>query len=517
MKNYLPILLLSLLELTGLVAQNNIIKSIPVNLHLGQGGGVDYGYEIREQEDGYLILNYHQFWPVPIGKDWNGLVKVDFTGEVQWITDYFRVGNPNYGISASYQKMAFIKDTLYLSHNKRNADYDYPGLIAIDRFTGDTLWTKFFDFGIEYEEDKLFIEKDGLLYLILGNRFLHSDRIKLLCLNDQGALLWEKELQEGENRIRPGALVPSSKGGFWLGTSIWDSGNTYDSWALFIELDSMGNELGRIKMERQDRGEEYTVAKVWECENGDIIGVNIEYPTAGVTAWFPPQVHRIAPDGTIKWTHSFAEFDEHFIYNIRESQNGDIVGVGAGYLGENYVAGSIGLGGWIFRFSPAGELLYDRVIIDTLLSPGRGMAFADFIEKEDGSFVLTGMVQQRFDSGSSDYNILFMTLDEDGCFYPDCENNQLISQLNFVLDEEEEFKVFPNPFSDQLTVHLPKEIIEYEFVMEVYNMSGQLYFTKKMSQVSDQVDFLFPELPAGTYLLQVKNDKVSFSTSLVKL
>ncbi len=144
------------------------------------------------------------------------------------------------------------------------------------------------------------------------------------------------------------------------------------------------------------------------------------------------------------------------------------------------------------------------------------MAFADFIEKEDGSFVLTGSIFQVFESGVIDENILFMTLDSDGCFYPNCEDLQLITQVHIAPQKEEQLKTFPNPFSETLNIQLPTVVLEKDFLLEVYNNVGQLLFSKKIKPTSDTINITFPFLPKRTYLLKVSNSSWSDTQSIIK-
>ncbi|MEO0778568.1 MAG: T9SS type A sorting domain-containing protein, partial [Bacteroidota bacterium] len=356
------------------------------------------------------------------------------------------------------------------------------------------------------------------LYLVLGDQHLYSDNVKLLCIHSSGTVLWEKSLLPQFQRIRSAALLPSSSGGFWFGSAIYDAEDTHQSRACFVRLDSLGNQVWIKELEPEERGEEWLAPKLWECSNGDIVGLStIDNFDDAFHHQAPPVVQRISPQGEILWKHVFYDWDEQLIYQIREAKNGDLVGVGFSGISEaeGFPPKPIGGGGWIFRFNPEGDLLWERKIVDTLLSPYKGMAFADYIEQADGSFVLTGAIFQEYDSDlltGVDLNILFMTLSANGCFSPNCKDvTQLITQVKILPNTDPDIEVYPTVFSNYLYLDIPEAIFSRrgQVYLELFDLKGHLVFSNKLTASGIQNAFSLPQLAQGMYLLHLKQGNTS--------
>jgi hypothetical protein len=71
--------------------------------------------------------------------------------------------------------------------------------------------------------------------------------------------------------------------------------------------------------------------------------------------------------------------------------------------------------------------------------------------------------------------------------------------------EQEEFEIFPNPASDVLQVRV-KNSSKAEKHIQIYDLTGRLVKSFKMSATIDNTAFTVADLPKGLYLLNIFED-----------
>jgi hypothetical protein len=79
--------------------------------------------------------------------------------------------------------------------------------------------------------------------------------------------------------------------------------------------------------------------------------------------------------------------------------------------------------GWVFRLDHEGEILWQINIIGFNVEPPderkRNGFFTNLTELEDGSILIVGGIDDRFEEGTVNPNLWLLKLDEKRCFFPD--------------------------------------------------------------------------------------------------
>lgn len=174
--------------------------------------------------------------------------------------------------------------------------------------------------------------------------------------------------------------------------------------------------------------------------------------------WNIHSVRAINPNGTKDWQHNYMVTGSRTreIYRLKTLANGDIMGSGS--YSEQAGDPRISDSPWLFRMSPEGVLLWERVYYDfdsTLASNGSSRigTLYDFIELEDGSILGVGNLKYNLKS-----SMLVMRMDSNGCLDPDdCNEIVYITDHLFTATENPailppHFSIQPNPTSDQVIV-----------------------------------------------------------------
>lgn len=168
------------------------------------------------------------------------------------------------------------------------------------------------------------------------------------------------------------------------------------------------------------------------------------------------------PDGEAAWRYSWFYKVNATIEVLRRAANDDIIGCGFWFEYDDPYRG------WIFRFSPDGELKWSRHYND---APNRPWAannaaplyFNRLVELPDRRIAITGFAIDSTDypgANGINSNVLLMVLDSMGCLVPDCEGeDQIISSTEGwqVIHRTPllALQVSPNPAKEHIRLQLP--------------------------------------------------------------
>ncbi len=497
------IFLYSLLILfpTLIIGQNTFSKTIDIN------NDADSGWQIEEVEDGYMILSGSRC--INNSTSCVGLVKTDFDGEVIWKKNYSSHTN-NLGSGR------FVKDgNDYLISGRINTPND-----SLDFFllkianNGDSLWMR------TYGTQKLEFNKSVIKtldggYILYGIQEINEIQriILLIKLNENYDIEWEKNYGE-EFRFADGAhILQLNNGDFLMSarTCLWGESCIQPAAAL-IRIDSIGNEIWTKTFEQV--GKDVTHPRVIDLDNGNIAYSWVRDSFNFETYEYPPVVYGLNPDGDIIWEKTLYSswVHEKNILNLRKASNGDILGVGWDQTIEGFNAG-----GWIFRLTPNGELLWER----TIAEPGSVIEYTplfDIMEDQDGSLLACGNYQDSFPDGIpviNNPNIWLLKLDNMGCLEPDCEEQQLITSTIEIQQEDrslESLTIFPNPVKNKIRIHLSNpSLFREESTTKIFNNQGQLIY--QISSPTFPIDINVIDFASGIYWIQMHNNKGLFATS----
>ncbi|MFZ1706020.1 MAG: T9SS type A sorting domain-containing protein [Saprospiraceae bacterium] len=213
-------------------------------------------------------------------------------------------------------------------------------------------------------------------------------------------------------------------------------------------------------------------------------------------------------DSTLSWQFEqpYNRALERFIYRLKVTRNGDIVGCGV-YSDQKYDP-IIRRSPFFFRMSPDGEMLWERVYFDIDPRDGESRigSFWDIEELEDGGLMLVGY------TNNDNADVLWLRTDSTGCIDPGCgEVNilDLTSDTEDVDREENKIHVFPNPISNEgFSVYI-KDISEHEiYEIKVFDQLGLNVYSGVLTKNVTQIPGF---LKSGVYFVDITINGLSVS------
>ncbi|MEO1628816.1 MAG: T9SS type A sorting domain-containing protein, partial [Bacteroidota bacterium] len=211
----------------------------------------------------------------------------------------------------------------------------------------------------------------------------------------------------------------------------------------------------------------------------------------------------------IVWKTEFIyEFSKEPI-RLLEARNGDIVGVGiAGFLNDQE---ELETGGYIFRLDRDGNKLWEKYILDTLISTvDRYGFFSNVVELIDGSLILAGDIRDTFpnyDPVVNNRNIWLVKLDANGCFLPICDSVQMhLDQTTSLIPERRpsgQWAISPNPARQHLLIQWQGEVPPKRSQWTIYHSTGQKIWEGTMAAGATAKEIDIGWLPAGQYVIRL--------------
>ncbi|MEM1324025.1 MAG: hypothetical protein AAGG75_27435, partial [Bacteroidota bacterium] len=335
-----------------------------------------------------------------------------------------------------------------------------PGLFPV--YTDSTLTTS----GLDYPDLSKYMlyqstldgDSLGLIDLqIPGDRYHEYFNKGMIEYNDQyvayGQVTDREDLWEGQEKVK-GLL-------FWVNKDLTLDTITFieppEDWLLlheaqidpqnqltFIYQYTKRHPISQLNLDYKaliKLNEERQVVFNWESTSSDNTQSNLAILDDGtmITDFNGfignEEILAIAPDGELKWTYIFDTqpgIVTHGVIDLGIAANGDIIG--CGLIRSVYY--DYGLSGFIFRFSPQGELLWKRIFLvepDTdpdlpenwpLLSQ-----LFQIIELPNGDLVAGGEVLRPYNDPVQgprrDQDVWVIRTDAEGCMQEDCGFEQL--------------------------------------------------------------------------------------------
>lgn len=457
--------------------------------------------------------------------------------------------------------------------------YDYTkgctNLIKID-FHGDTMWHKQFDF-YPGSTDCIHLWKDSLIYIA---SLTHAEdtldkQQQVHCYDKNGNLLWDKTWGDSSIWELGGFLLVTRQ------HSIFQAYNKKPKQQLpgadsrgFVGLTKMDS-LGQCLFEVEFRdGWEYTVSpNILEYSDGDLaVNFRVRDSTIGPGA-IKSVLVKLGPDGSRSWATSvqaeglvfpsprmallhddtailaWQEENDisgeiapslHFVNTegdpfqkyifttadraIRElnflatAPNGDLLGGGYGWLGEDSVFGE--WGGWLFRMSPAGELRWERNYL-TRIGPNQEenpfTSLVNVVGTSDGGVLAIGRADNLLPTGEYETDMWVLKLDSLGCLQPDCGLRTVLLPAGEPQPADTAppmLELYPNPASTRVTVVLPADVSGPKQIL-VADALGRLILQKTVDFNAGQAQLSVADLPPGVYALTVGDAKGARASAML--
>ncbi|MEO1513933.1 MAG: T9SS type A sorting domain-containing protein [Bacteroidota bacterium] len=459
---------------------------------------VDQAWELVDLGDGLLIQRggtCNQNTDIC-----SGLIKTDYEGNVLWKKEY-----DYFGIS-NYRDLAVYKDKFYVTgrfNDERQQELVHH-ILEINS-VGDTLCS--FELPRDSHEyfRTLIANEQGLL--LATNRVVGLHPIKLRQLDFDGNLLWQQWVRPGPRNVSARHLLPTPDDHYLLSYMAYQPGRKF---SLGIsKIDTLGEILWETII---DTVPDLVIPSghiIKTQDDGYVTLFNEHYRLPYPLNDYPTVVYKLDQNGNIVWKTEFIyEFSKEPARLI-ETRNGDIVGAGlASFLNDQE---KLEYGGYIFRLDKDGNKLWERYILDTLLSTiDRYGFFDDVVELTDGSLVFAGDIVDTFPNYEpvvNNRNIWLVNLDADGCFLPNCDSVQMhLDQTTSLIPERMssgQWTVSPNPARQHLLIRWQGEVPPKRSQWTIYHFTGQKIWEGTMAAGNTAKEIDIGWLPAGQYVIRL--------------
>ncbi len=133
----------------------------------------------------------------------------------------------------------------------------------------------------------------------------------------------------------------------------------------------------------------------------------------------------------------------------------------------------------------------------------------NLVESDNGDIAGTGIVEDTFPDQKpfiNDIKILFLTLDSNGCFNGNCDT---IMNLYQILSNNEETrlhistKIFPNPSYGDFTLNIDAGIPLTNAELLVYDLQGKIYLRRNFNITEHWQERLHIDAPPGMYFIHI--------------
>jgi len=473
------------------------------------GQGSNNGVCIVSDLDGVLVVSASLCEGNNIGC--TDVVKVDWNKNIIWQRLFHNIP---FRFSPSGGNTIVNTQGNYLILGGAHAQDSIANFILEISPTGDSL--SYQTFGYKTGATGKLLQVNGFEYLVLytrGESPFYAHPVVALLNTDTHTTEWEKIIYEFPWGSGVGMCLTENE---WI--VAYQVAQESDNLLYLTRTDSMGSVLKNIPVNIAPKGN--CLGRVEYLGNGNLAFAWCNDTLIG--AWgenygIPHFVAGMDTAGNLLWQHYFTAPYIKQIYRLRKASNGDIIGCG----GLNY-AGQYD-GGWMFRITAAGELLWQREYVHHLPGYGNsaGIAFMDLTETPDGGIAATGPVIQRNENGQLEIDIWLVKTDADGCMEAGCNDNLIwlsaheASEGVWIGRELDALLVYPNPASSQLTVRLPNNAVAYTPAqIEVYNIHGQRVHSHPLLPGQRVAQTDLPPLPEGIYIVHLKGHQ-NLSAKLV--
>jgi hypothetical protein len=382
------------------------------------------------------------------------LIRLNAQGDTVWTRTYGDSTEDEYGGHA----IPTADNGFVVVGNKRMlhgpSTIDSPFVMKIDA-TGHTVWIRSFSIGGNYRHISVQQTADTCL-LINGscgeNYYFKTDM--------SGKLLWSYIFSKTDLQV----AMPCNRtkdGGYIF------PGITADGMAL-VKVDASG----RLKWAQAYGGDEKSIGYS-ACETSD--GGYIL--TGGTTVGSDLDIALVKTDSTglMQWASQFLSKDLELGRFVMESKDHAYM-----VLGETYPDSSP-IRKYLIRTNPEGQTFCNSQFPDFTFR---------YMNVTADTFIYLHLVKTSIDMHYQGLQIFAGSY-----FQPVCEHTSITEQTKTL------FKLYPNPASSYLTIE--SGYVD-DAVIEMYNISGSLVYSGKISEGSNMIDI--KNYPAGIYMVKLQTE-----------
>lgn len=443
----------------GLLSQNTFSISYPAS-----PDPADRGANIVIMDDGYLIgcgtVNQQN------GREYSALLKIGWNAEFVWSKSYY--WEPYQPDKAYDDPVVLSGDKMYMfCHTESESTQKNFQLFSLN-LDGDTLWSHIYVKDFDDIASGMIKLSDStlILYGMEGT----SDVLNVaraLKVNNDGSVLWDKTYGEefGRSTLRDLRELPD--GSLIMASVICPYGAScvFNRYAALTKADKDGNKLWT---KTYNKSGSQVKALALPLDNG---GYALAW-TRDTFHWsvdpYPPVIYFLDSLGNVESEYDgFVRPGNYYMSKLKRMSNGDMLGVG-GTLdfsdGDTY-------GGWLFRLTQQGELIWERRISDRRYPDLFGQFF-DAIETPDGDIIAVGNIDIN---SFQNTEVWIVKLDSDGCFEPGCTADSIFITPVFEasLNEKDLYEIYPNPANNFISVQVNETLNFHDAALEIMDISGR--------------------------------------------
>jgi len=276
--------------------------------------------------------------------------------------------------------------------------YDFGGtrpLILKTDQDGNFLWLDYFD-GTSYgEATDIEVTSDGCYIVAAQGRTSNWGDIFLLKYDNNGNLLWSKQIGSSPNEDARGGVEQTSDGGFVIAGSIEYGWNTHQ--AHLLKTDFNGDLIWQETYGLEGQGNVERFYSVKQSNDGGYILVGSQTLGSGNL-----NVYIVKTDamGNQLWEKNYGKSNVELALSVLQTIDGGFIMCG--------FTNSIGFGkkdGYILKIDQNGNIIWEK----TYGGPDDD-EFSNMYKTDDGNFVLTGYSK----SFSGNDNIYIVKIGENG-------------------------------------------------------------------------------------------------------
>jgi hypothetical protein len=313
----------------------------------------------------------------------------------------------------------------------------------------------------------------------------NKGEIRIIKTDTSGTVLLSKMLVDTFTLTAGyGDLTPTDDGHFLISSGVFNVYyydpilGTYTITGILHKIDEDANQIWTKTLNYAKFPIQETRSVSLEGGGGAVVWMKDTFTNDPEVAWDFPLMHGIDSNGNLTWTHEWNKRGYRPVYQIKQANNDDILGVGFYSQGGWPNKGK----GWLFRMSHTGEQIWERHYSDSLLRPwSPQLELLDLCEMADGRIAATGIV---FDSNGVaepwNPNVVLLVIDADGCLEPGCsgQTQYVTSTLEpiFKMPDLPVLGINPNPSSGPVSITLPESLASGSRARELrcYAPNGQL-------------------------------------------
>ena len=455
----------------------------------------DGGLGVVIMSDGYLIgcgtVNRQN------GLEYSALLKIDWEGEYLWSNSYY--WEPYQPDIAYDNPVVLASDKVYMACQTESDSTRKNFQLFCLNLDGDTLWSRIYVKPFDDLALGMMRLSDSTL-LIYGSEGKSEvlNVARILKVDLDGNVIWDKSYGDefGRSILRDVKELPDSS--LILASVICHYGSNclLQRYATLTKVDKDGNKLWT---KTYNKSESFNKALVLPLDNG---GYALAW-TRDTFHWsvdpYPPVIYFLDSLGNVESEYDgFVRPGNYYMTKLKRMTNGDMLGVGITLDfsdGETY-------GGWLFRLTQQGELIWERRISDRRYPDLFGQ-FYDAIETPDGGIIAVGDI---YTNDFQNLEAWIVKLDGEGCMVPGCTADSVF--ITSASETKEKlasvFEIYPNPakgYFDFSATYLP--LTENVF-LEISDVSGRLCSVVKIESHRQVIST--EKLGAGLYIVALKSN-----------